>query len=347
MNKFEEIMEKSGWFSKEGPEQDVVISSRVRFARNLLDYPFPHLLTEEQDKEIKETLTDAFSQMADEYTFTVLHLDDINSIEKNVLLERNIVTQDYCKQDKRIVLLSDDGDISGMINEEDHLRLSCIKAGHTLQEAFERTDTLDSALEKYISFASSVEWGYLTSSLHDLGTGVRFSVLVHLPALELTSLLSETLNLIYEKGFSIKSFHGSKNHSLGDIYQISNRLSLGYNESDILSHMNKLLKPLILLERKTREALYKKKKRELEDKILRSLGVLKYCRMISIREAIEHLSLIRLGICLGFVTDIPLTKITTLFFLSQKSHVHQILDRMNFDATLCDTMRAEIIRDIL
>jgi protein arginine kinase len=347
MNKFEEIMKKSGWFYKEGPEQDVVISSRVRFARNLINYPFPHILSPEQDKEVKNVIIDAFSNLSDEYNFTILCLDDVNSIEKNVLLERNIVTKEYFKQKNGVVILSEDGDINGMMNEEDHLRISCIKAGHSLKEAFEQVDTLDSALEKYIAYASSVEWGYLTSSLNDLGTGVRFSVLIHLPALELTSLLSETLNLIHEKGFSIKAFRGSGNHSLGDIYQISNRLSIGYNEVDILEHMNKLLKPLILLERKTREALYKKKKREIEDKILRVLGVLKYCRMISINEAIEHLSLIRLGICLGFVTDIPLTKITTLFFLSQKSHVQQILERMNFDVTLCDTMRAEIIRDIL
>lgn len=347
MNKFEEIMKKSGWFYKGGPEHDVIISSRVRFARNLINYPFPHILSGEEDEEVKNVIIDAFQKLSDEYKFTILHLDNVSPIEKNVLLERNIVTKDYFKHKNGIVILSDDGDISGMVNEEDHLRIACIKSGHTLQEAFEKIDTLDSTLEKYIALASSVEWGYLTSSLNDVGTGVRFSVLIHLPALELTSLLSETLNLIFEKGFSIKAFRGSENQSLGDIYQISNRLSLGYNEREILTHMSKLLKPLILLERKTREAIYKKKKREIEDKILRALGVLKYCRMISIREAIEHLSLIRLGICLGFVTDIPLEKITTLFFLSQKSHVQQILDRMNFDGNLCDTMRAEIIRDIL
>ncbi|MBN2531539.1 MAG: hypothetical protein JXB88_01540 [Spirochaetales bacterium] len=347
MSKFDEIMKKSGWFYKGGPEHDVVISSRVRFARNLFDFPFPHVLSREKDEEVKRIIIDAFSQLEDEYKFTLLHLDDVSPVEKNVLLERNIVTKEYFKQKNGVVILSKDGDISGMVNEEDHLRLSCIKAGNMLKEAFERIDTLDSTLEKYISFASSVEWGYMTSSLNDLGTGVRFSVLVHLPALELTSLLSETLNLVFEKGFSIKAFRGSENNSLGDIYQISNRLSLGYNESEILSFMNKLLKPLVLLERKTREALYKKKKREIEDRILRALGVLKYCRMISIREAIEHLSIIRLGICLGFVSDIPLEKITSLFFLSQKSHVQQIMNRMNFDVNLCDTMRAEIIRDIL
>lgn len=347
MSKFEEMMKKSGWFYKGGPEHDVVISSRVRFARNLLNYPFPHNLSREEDADVKGVIIDAFNQLSDEYKFATLHLDDVSQIEKNVLLERNIVTRDYFKQKKGVVILSEDGDISGMINEEDHLRLSCIKAGHTLKEAFDRIDALDSTLEKYIVFASSVEWGYLTSSLNDLGTGVRFSVLVHLPALELTSLLAETLNLIFKKGYSIKAFRGLENNSLGDIYQISNRLTLGCNEMEILSHMNKLLKPLILLERKTREAIYKNKKSKIEDQILRALGVLKYCRMISIREAIEHLSIIRLGICLGFITDIPLQKITTLFFLSQKSHVQQIVNRMNFDVKLCDTMRAEIIRDIL
>ncbi|MBN2442507.1 MAG: hypothetical protein JXJ04_14220 [Spirochaetales bacterium] len=347
MNQFEEVMKKSDWFCSNGPDYDVVISSRVRFIRNLINYPFPHILSEEEDDEVKTIIVDAFSQLPDDYKFTVLNLDEISSIEKNVLLERNIVSKDYFNQKKGVVIISEEGDINGMVNEEDHLRFACIKPGHALKQAFDTIDALDSRLENYLTFASSVEWGYLTSSLKNLGTGVRFSVLVHLPALELTSLLSETLNLIIEKGFSVKAFQGSDNNSLGDIYQISNRVSLGYDEQEILSHMNKLLKPLILLERKTREALYKKKKGEIEDKILRALGVLKYCRMISSKEAIEHLSLIRFGISLGFVTDIPPEKITSLFFLSQKSHVEQIMKRMNFDTNLCDSMRAEIIRDIL
>jgi protein arginine kinase len=347
MNQFEEVIEKSGWFYNQGPDFDVVISSRVRFIRNLYDYPFPHVLSDEEDEEVKTIIIDAFTQLPDEYKFTVLRLNDVTSVEKNVLLERNILTKDYFDQKNGVVILSDDGEVSAMVNEEDHLRFSCIKPGHALKEAYQRVDSLDSVLENYLTYASSVEWGYLSSSLKNLGTGVRFSVLVHLPALELTSLLSETINLIMEKGFSVKAFHGSENNSLGDMYQISNRVSLGYNEDEILSHMNKLLKPLILLERKTREALYKKKKGEIEDKILRSLGVLKYCRMISIQEAIEHLSLIRLGISLGFVADIPLEKITSLFFLSQKSHVQQIMNRMNFNTKLCDSMRAEIIRDVL
>ena len=198
MNQFEEVMKKSGWFYNKGPEHDIVISSRVRFTRNLMNYPFPHILSEKEEEEVKSVVIDAFTQLPDDYKFTILHLDEVSPVEKNVLLERNIVTKEYFKQKKGVVVISEDGDISGMVNEEDHLRFSCIKAGHSLQEAYEKIDSLDSILENYIAFASSVEWGYLTSSLNNLGTGIRFSVLVHLPALELTSLLSETLNLIIE-----------------------------------------------------------------------------------------------------------------------------------------------------
>ncbi|MBN1698275.1 MAG: hypothetical protein JW881_12245 [Spirochaetales bacterium] len=348
MSEFNEIMTKAGWFYQGGPENDVVLSTRVRIARNLNDYPFPGALSQKEEKTVHTKIITAFGKLPESSNFTILYLDELKPVEKKVLLERCIITRNYCETGNRIVALCNDGEVSGMICEEDHLRLSCIKGGLVLDEAFNRINEIDGLLENHLQYAVNIEWGYLTAGFSNLGTGMRVSVLIHLPALELASLLDETLNLIVKKGFCVKSFGDLWNHSPGTIFQISNRFSIGYKEEEIINYINELLVPLISLERKTREALYMNKKREIGVKVKKALAILRYCRMIPLKEAIEALSLIRMGICMDLVDEVTLEAVTALFFLIQESHIEKMSNvGINGNAEISDTLRANIIRDIL
>jgi protein arginine kinase len=314
------------WFTRAGDEGDVVVSSRVRVARNLSEHRFPGFMSSEEELEVQRTIVEAFGRLPSTFDFTILYLDDLKALDRRVLLERNIITQEFSLARGKAIAVGRGSCVTAMINEEDHLRISCIREGLALAQAFQEVDKLDSLLEDNLSYAISMEWGYLNPSLGNVGTGLRASLMLHLPALVMTGLIDKAMKAINEVGLSVKGFFAEDESSLGDMYQISNDATLGLGEKEIVEGLVSIVTPLVQYERKAREELRDRQRVELEDRVCRALGILTHCRSISSREAMEHLSSLRLGACLGLVDGVGMDTVTSLFFLSQKHHVQQLLD---------------------
>jgi protein arginine kinase len=356
MNSFKGLLKERVWFTESGQEGDVVVSSRVRLARNLVDHPFPEFMNRDVEVAVRDEVISAFAKLPGQSNklpgqgnFTILYMKDLTPLDRRVLLERNIITQDFSLAENKAVVLSQDESISVMINETDHLRISCIREGLTLSEVYEEVDRLDSLLENELHYSISLRWGYLNSNLTDIGTGMRASLMVHLPALVMTHLIEKALKAITQVGLVVKGFFGEGVSSLGDMYQIANQICLGLSEAEIVENLNSIVTPLINYERKARSELLTRKRDEVEDKVFRAYGILTNCRRIASREAIDLLSNLRLGISLGLIPKVPLEKINALFFLCQKSHVQKILVNSETASEIAevDVQRAIIIREML
>jgi protein arginine kinase len=340
---------EGGWFSRSGPEGDVALASRVRLARNIIDHPFPNLLTDDEELKIRDELISTFNGLPGSEKFTILYLKDIPPLERRLLLERNIINQAFSLGGEKAVIVDSNRDFYALINEGDHVRIAFITEGLSLQEAYEKVDCIDSLLEVKLPYACSLEWGYLNSSLADLGTGLRASVMVHLPALGMTTLIEKALKVITQLGLSVKGFFGTRTVSLGDMYQISNQISLGMSEQEILDKLNNVAVPLINYERQARGDLLEKRRVEVEDKIFRAWGILTACRVIGSKEATNLLSRLRLGVSIGLIKDILLETVTSLFFLIQRSHIQKAMGLIDGskDTQMIDYYRAKIIRERL
>jgi protein arginine kinase len=349
MNDFQGLLKEKVWFTESGQEGDVVVSSRVRLARNLVDHPFPEFLKRDNELVVRDKVVSAFAKLPAQNNFTILYMKDLTPLDRRVLLERNIITQDFSLAENKAVVLSRDESISVMINEIDHLRIACIREGLTLSEVYEEVDRLDSLLEDELHYSISLQWGYLNSNLTDIGTGMRASLMVHLPALVMTQLIEKALKAITQVGLLVKGFFGEGLSSLGDMYQIANQISLGLSEAEIVENLNSIVAPLINYERKARSELLMRKREEVEDRVFRAYGILTNCRRIASREAIELLSNLRLGISLGLIPKIPLETVNTLFFLCQKSHIQKMLEdsEATSETGEIDAQRAKIIRETL
>jgi protein arginine kinase len=273
-------------------------------------------------------------------------MKEIAPLDRRVLLERNLITQDFSLAEDRAIILSEDESVCIMINETDHIRISCIREGLSLNQVFKEVDRLDSLMEDHLNFAYSLQWGYLNRNLTDIGTGMRASLMVHLPALVITQLIDKALKAITQVGLLVKGFFGEGTASLASMYQISNQVSLGLSEGEIVENLKSIISPLVNYERKARNELYERKPYEVEDRVFRALGILTNCRAITSREAIELLSDLRVGVSLELIKDLSLEKINSLFFLCQKSHVQKVLGESGSRKPI-DAARAEIIRNAL
>jgi protein arginine kinase len=236
-----------------------------------------------------------------------------------------------------------------MFNNEDHIRLSCIRSGLSLKEAYKEVNKIENRLDDNLKFAFSLKLGYLSSNLTNLGTGIKVSLMVHLPALYMVSLINKALKAITQVGFSVKGFFQDGPSSLGNMYQLSNIITLGQTEEQIIESLINVLQPLIEYERKAREEMHDKRGIEIEDKIFRAYGILTQCRTITSREAIDLLSYVRLGVSMNIIRDISINRITSLLILCQKSHIQKIMSNSNVnkDVKMINYLRAKIIRENL
>ena len=349
MFEFVNIADARGWFTKKGKDSDVVVSSRIRLARNLDSHIFPGFMNNSDESAVQEKILSAFAKLSDYKKYKILYLDDISPLERRILMERNIITQEYSISKGKAVILKENGEISAMINNEDHIRIACIQSGLSLKKAYKEVSKIENELDEYLKFAFSLKLGYLSSNLTTLGTGIKVSLMVHLPALFLVSLINKALKAITQVGFSVKGFFQDGPSSLGNMYQLSNIITLGQTEEEIIESLINVLQPLIEYERKARHEMLDKKGIEMEDKIFRAYGVLSQCRTITSREAIDLLSYVRLGISMGIIEDISINKITSLLILCQKSHIQQIMSNSNEEKDIkrINCLRAKIIRENL
>ena len=335
------------WYSLPGPEMDVAVASRVRLSRNLMGYLFPPLAPKAEEEQVRDELLKAFQGLGAE--FKVIPLDSLPPLERRILLERNLISQAFSAAPNRYLVVSQDEKLSAMINEEDHLRLVCIHSGLAVEEAYRQAENVDGQLEASVHYAASMEWGFLATSLASAGTGLRASVMLHLPALVMEGNVGWALKMVGQMGLAIKGHWGDGDNSLGDMYQISNPVSLGLNEKEIVETVQSTAVSLMDYERKARAEMLKSRRVELEDAIYRAYGQLSQCRLIGSKEAIELLAKVRLGVSLGVLASPSLETVTALLILSQKSHIQKMLDTTGdeTDNKLVDYTRAKLLRRVL
>lgn len=338
------LKQTSEWLKGTGPNSDIVISSRVRLARNLDKVPFPHWASKKQSERALELITKALAE--DNYfkKSMFLELADLDNVDKQFLVERHLMSREHAlKTDGKGVVVSEEEIISIMINEEDHLRIQIMKSGFDLSEAWKIVTSIDTSLSVKLPFAFSDDLGYLTACPTNTGTGMRGSVMLHLPALVMTKQINKVLAAIAKLSFTTRGLYGEGTQAAGNFFQISNQVSLGQNEEDIIENIEGVIRQVVEQENMARSALIQQNKRVLEDRVFRSYGILKSAYIINSAETIEMLSMLRLGQDLGIIKDIDRRMINELFILTQPAHLQKI-EGKKLTSQERDVRRAALIR---
>jgi len=337
----------SEWLKGTGPHSDIVISSRIRLARNLDKFPFPHWADKKQSEDILEVIEKARESIGYLRSSTLFKLADLDGLDKQFLVERHLMSHEHAqKTDHKAVIIDDEEILAVMINEEDHLRMQLMQSGFNLFEAWNAINKIDDAFANELSFAFLSDWGYLTACPTNTGTGMRGSVMLHLPALVMTQQINRVLAAIAKLSFTTRGLYGEGTQASGNFFQISNQVALGHSEEEIIENINSLIRQIIEQENQSREAMLSKNRAMLEDRINRSLAILKSARIISSQETIELLSMVRLGADLGIIKDIDARRINELFIITQPAHLQKI-ENKKLTSQERDVKRAGLIRDRL
>ena len=339
----------SPWLNEEGPESDIVLSSRIRLARNLDRIKFPTVATNEESEQVIALFKDKFASksFANVGDLELLIMNQLQPLEKRVLVEKHLISP-HLAEDSTFgaCLLSENEEISIMINEEDHIRIQCLFPGLQLEEALKAANSLDDWIETNIDYAFDEKRGYLTSCPTNVGTGLRASVMMHLPALILTQQMSRIIPAINQLGLVVRGIYGEGSEALGNIFQISNQITLGKTEEDIVGDLKSVVSQLISQERSARDALVKVSNIQLEDRVYRSYGTLANSRIIESKETAKCLSDVRLGIDLGYIKNISRNILNELMILTQPGFL-QLYAGGALRSNERDIRRATIIRERL
>ena len=346
--KFSNVMSSAGeWLRGEGPHHQIVISSRVRFARNLRNRAFPGWAKKAERTAILELIkprVEDLTEMQD--SFSEL-LQDLSALEKQVLVERHLISREHAaKGAGSAVIMNRRQTLSIMINEEDHLRMQSIRSGLQLKQAFKLLDKIDSALEGDLEFAYDPRLGYLTACPTNVGTGMRASAMLHLPGLVLSELINQVVQAVSKIGLAVRGLYGEGTEAMGNLFQISNQTTLGEKEDEIISRLTKVIETIIEKEHDARQVLIQKKSNTLWDQIGRAYGVLTYAHAMTSKEALNLLSIIKLGVDLGTFPEDRRLPIDELFIDTQPAHL-QKTSQQKLNAEERDHLRAQIIRDRL
>lgn len=312
------------WLSESGPESDVVISSRVRLARNVAGYPFLTRATLSQRRELLKTCKARIMAADLGGEMRWVDLADAAPIDRQLLVERHLISRQHGQgKSPRGVAITADDSIAIMVNEEDHLRLQVLRSGLQLREAYDRADRADDTLERKLDYAFSSRLGYLTACPTNLGTGIRVSVMLHLPALKMTGEIDKLRRAAKDMHLAVRGFHGEGSEAMGDLYQISNQTTLGRTERQILSDFCDVVIPRVIeYERRAREALADDRAHVLDDRVWRAWGTLCHARLLGSEEALSLLSVVRLGIAMKRI-DVPgVTAATVNEMLIQTQPAH-------------------------
>lgn len=288
------------WLKENALDSDVVISTRVRLARNLAGIPFPHRIAGTQRAEqVKETAKRAF--LRDGMDFSYQEIRELSPINKTRLVEQHIISRELASGNEGAMILSPDESICVMIGEEDHYRLQCLRSGYDVDTAMKMAFELDKMLNKEAEYAFDPELGYLTSCPTNVGTGMRVSVMLHLPGLTLSGGIRGILSALGNFGVTARGCYGEGSEAAGDIYQISNQVTLGVSEKDIAKNLKTVVSQIIKKEREARNALLHNQGAEVKDRIWRSYGLLKYAWKMDTSEALSCISLVNMGVGLGII----------------------------------------------
>jgi protein arginine kinase len=335
------------WLAATGPEADVVLSTRVRLARNLADVPFTHRAEPRDHERTIEAVRWALTDTGYLENGKFLENEQLAEPQGQYLIERHLASPDFvASKAKRGLYVGSDEATSLMVNEEDHLRFQVLASGLDFPEAFTAAAALDEKLESQLQYAFSPEFGFLTACPTNLGTGMRASVLVHLPALVITREIEKVLRGAIHIGLAVRGLYGEGTETKGNFFQISNQKTVGQTEWEIIETISDISRQVILYERKAREYLMKKLRVEVEDKVFRSLGLLRGARVLSSDEAINLIASLRLGVALGIVNEINLEQVTRLLILVRSANLQVMLGE-SLTAAERDERRATFVRETL
>lgn len=339
----------SPWMREEGPDKDIVMSSRIRLARNFANQTYPILAKEEKLVEIQEFIRDEYANKSFQ-TYKDLQyvpLTDLSPVEKSVLVEKHLISPHLIKHsDFAATLISENEQVSIMVNEEDHLRIQVYYPGLQLKTALEQSFALDDWLEEKVDYAFDETKGYLTSCPTNVGTGMRASVMMHLPALVLTKQINRLIPAISQFGLVVRGIYGEGSEALGNIFQVSNQITLGKSEQDIVDDLESVVHQLIEHERMARNHILERTGKKLEDRIFRSYGTLAYSRIIDSKEASKCISDVRLGIDLGVIDNTSGNILNELMVLTQPGFLQHYANR-SLRPDERDVLRASVIRERL
>lgn len=331
------------WLMPQGPDTQIAVSTRVRLARNIADYVFPTHPDESDRRDVLDRIHRAMDSLATPFTWH--ELDEQSGLDRLLLVERHLISRELAdKQGPRALAVCKEESLAVMVNEEDHLRMQCIMPGLQPQEAYDRVNRLDDRLGEKLSFAYSPKYGFLTSCPTNMGTGLRVSVMLHLPALVMTKHIEKVFRAVQAMRMAVRGFYGEGTDAWGELYQISNQATCGMAEMEIIDDMNSVIKAIIKYEQNARIEMAGALRTRLQDRIWRSWGILSGARVMSTEEAMSHLSSLRLGAALGLFDRVEPERIQRLFLECQPGHLQVAtgVDLSNADQR--DITRASYLR---
>jgi protein arginine kinase len=342
---FNDLMRSCGeWLRGEGPESDIVVSSRIRLARNLADFPFISRATPQDRTRIEKTLHDRISAMLPENELLYIDLSQSEKVDRQFLVERHLISREHAEgQGARAVAIDPGEKFSLMINEEDHLRIQVMQSGLDLMNAWERINHIDDLIEEKITYAFHERLGYLTACPTNVGTGMRVSVMLHLPALVITRQIDKVFRSLQKISLAVRGLYGEGSQAMGDFYQISNQITLGRTEAELLRQVGDILPVIIDYERQAREFLTKESHESLHDRVSRAYGILRTAQTISSEETMHLLSSVRMGVNLGLIHDLSIAAINEMFLATQPAHL-QKLTGTDLDSADRNIERARYLR---
>ncbi|MEW6741991.1 MAG: protein arginine kinase [Planctomycetota bacterium] len=330
-------LDKQSWLLAPGPGDDVAVSTRIRLARNIQGFPFRVRMEAEQGRSLEDFLSRQLLKIPLEGKLpgsgvrgklTYYALADVDELHLRLLFERHLISMEHVKgQGPRGVAFSDSGDVSIMVNEEDHLRIQVMASGFCTEELYEKIDALDDLLDGHVPYSFHPRFGFLTSCPTNVGTGMRASVMLHLPALVISKHIEKVFNAVSKMSLAARGCFGEGTEPLGDLFQISNQITLGKTPQDILVDVKKAIPRIVDYEREVRRILLTDEKKVLEDKVWRAYGTLTHARSISSEETFHALSHVRMGVHLGIFKEIPLELVNELMVVTQPAHLQKLLGR--------------------
>jgi protein arginine kinase len=332
------------WLRGTGPESDIVISSRIRLARNVAAFPFTNRSSAYQKAEIEGMLRDRVARLELDPRLEYINVPNLSPLDRQFLVERQLISRELAAADgPRGVALGPRETVSLMINEEDHLRLQVMRSGFALDEAWQDIDRVDDLLEARLSYAFSDEFGYLTACPTNVGTGMRSSVMLHLPALVWSKQIEKVFRALQKINLAVRGLYGEGSRASGDFYQISNQVTLGKSETQILNEIREVIPQIITYERQARNAMLKDSRQAIQDRVSRAYGTLCSATMMTSEETMDLLSSVRLGVNMELLNDVTIGTVNELFIHTQPAHLQKLMGSL-LDGEERNAARARYLR---
>ncbi len=313
------------WLRGTGPESDIVISSRIRLARNLADFPFVRRASKEERTQIVKLVEKKIQSVEEWSNLLFLRVGGLSDIDRQFLVERQLMSLELAEgSGDRAVAIDPEERFSVMINEEDHLRIQVMCSGLDVHRGWQQIDALDNQLQQRLNYAFHDELGYLTACPTNVGTGLRVSVMLHLPGLVVTREITKVFRSLQKINVTVRGLYGEGSQFMGDFYQVSNQITLGRSEEELVQTVSEVVPRIIEYERKARQFLLNESGQDLHDDVSRSLGVLSTAKKISSEETLHCLSKVRMGVNLGLIRTIDVATINRLFVQTQPAHLQKL-----------------------